>query len=154
MCETGQERFRTLASSYYHKIQGVVLVYDVTRRETFDSLDGWNREVDVNTDGAPVVRVLVGNKIDESDKRQVSRKEGEAWAHEHSMLFVESSAKTRAGIQQVFLETIMRILDNSALVQSAAGGQSTVLGASSANASSTKGGADSNENGEANSGCC
>ena len=127
----------------------------MTRRETFDSLDGWNREVDVNTDGAPVVRVLGGNKIDESDKRQVSRKEGEAWAHEHSMLFVESSAKTRAGIQQVFLETIMQILDNSALVQSAAGGQSTVLGASSS-ASNSKGNVDSssNENGEENSGCC
>jgi Ras-related protein Rab-18 len=146
---TGQERFRTLASSYYHKIQGVVLVYDVTRRETFDSLDGWNREVDVNTDGAPVVRVLVGNKIDESDKRQVSRKEGEAWAHEHSMLFVESSAKTRVGVQQVFLETIMRILDNTALVQSAAGVQSTVLSAASAGKSTDDGTKE-----EGNGGCC
>ena len=123
----GQERFRTLTASYFHKVQGLILVYDVTKRESFDSLNMWNNEIDVNTDGAPVVRVLVGNKIDEVEHRQVTRREGEAWAHEHSMIFIESSAKTRTGIHQVFMECIMQILDNSALVQSSLSSGGTVL---------------------------
>ncbi|KAH9261018.1 hypothetical protein BASA81_000722 [Batrachochytrium salamandrivorans] len=97
----GQERFRTLTASYFHKVQGLILVYDVTRRETFDNLEMWNQEIDVNTDGSPVVRILVGNKVDEAaGGRQVSKREGEQWAQQHSMLFVESSAKTRTGVSQ------------------------------------------------------
>lgn len=120
----GQERFRTLTASYFHKVQGLILVYDVTRRETFDSLAMWNNEIDTNTDGSPVVKVLVGNKIDNSEHRQVARREGEAWAHEHSMIFIEASAKTRAGIQQVFMECIRQILDNSVLLQGSSTGTS------------------------------
>ena len=146
----GQERFRTLTASYFHKVQGLILVYDVTRRETFDSLSMWNNEIDVNTDGAPVVRVLVGNKIDDAEHRQVSRREGEQWAQEHSMLFIECSAKTRAGIQQVFLECIMQILDNAALVQSSLSGTGTVLSAQPAKG--VKG--SSEEADEGGSSCC
>ena len=124
-------------------MQGIVLVYDVTKRETFENLNMWNKEIDINTDGAPVVRVLVGNKIDESDKRQVSRKEGEGWAHEHSMLFIESSAKTRVGIQQVFNECIMQILDNAALVHSSAGAAGTVLAGKGQGGEQTEGAAES-----------
>lgn len=147
----GQERFRTLTASYFHKVQGLILVYDVTKRETFDSLNMWNREIDVNTDGAPVVRVLVGNKIDDAEHRQVARREGEAWAQEHSMLFIEASAKTRAGIQQVFMECIMQILDNSVLVQSSMSGGGTVLAAKGA---SKSGEAQHEPTDEASSSCC
>lgn len=113
----GQERFRTLTASYFHKVQGLILVYDVTRRDTFDNLEMWNQEIDVNTDGSPVVRILVGNKVDEAaGGRQVSKREGEQWAQQHSMLFVESSAKTRTGVSQVFMECIHQILDNQLLV--------------------------------------
>lgn len=144
----GQERFRTLTASYFHKVQGLILVYDVTKRESFDSLSMWNREIDINTDGAPVVRVLVGNKIDDADHRQVSRREGEAWAHEHSMIFIEASAKTKAGIQQVFTESIMQILDNPALVHGATAGGSTLLSATPAK------GAQQKSTEEEASGCC
>lgn len=118
----GQERFRTLTASYFHKVQGLILTYDVTSRESFEHLGMWNDEIEANVDGSPVVKVLVGNKIDEPEKRQVSKKEGEMWAREHSMIFIEASAKNRVGIQQVFMECVRQILDRPGLLAPAAGG--------------------------------
>lgn len=112
----GQERFRTLTASYFHGLHAVIIVYDVTRRETFDKLPSWVEEVDRNTHG-PVVRVLVGNKVDQAESRQVTRKEGELWAQERGMMFVESSAKTKHGVQQVFMECFRQVLDSSILLQ-------------------------------------
>ena len=62
----GQERFRTLTSAYYRGAQGIILTYDVTRRETFEALNVWLQEVDVYSPGGGtnVVKLLVGNKID------------------------------------------------------------------------------------------
>ncbi|KAF0682791.1 Aste57867_25090 [Aphanomyces stellatus] len=116
----GQERFRTLTSSYYRGAQGIVLVYDVARRDTFENLDTWLQEVQVYSpaNGRDVVKLLVGNKIDK--ERAVSRKEGEAWARTKGMLFVESSAKTKTGIQQVFNEVVQKILDNPSLLSNTA----------------------------------
>ena len=66
----GQERFRTLTSAYYRGAQGIILTYDVTRRETFEALNVWLQEVDVYSPGggANVVKLLVGNKIDKYPK--------------------------------------------------------------------------------------
>mmetsp|Transcript_18175 Transcript_18175/g.46160 ORF Transcript_18175/g.46160 Transcript_18175/m.46160 type:complete len:209 (-) Transcript_18175:448-1074(-) len=114
----GQERFRTLTSSYYRGAQGIVLTYDVTRRETFEHVAQWLDEVEQNTPGGrkDVVLVLCGNKIDLEGERKVSKREGEAWARERGMLFIETSAKTKLGIQQVFNEMILKILDSPALL--------------------------------------
>jgi Ras-related protein Rab-18 len=106
----GQERFRTLTASYYRGSQATILVYDVTRKETFDSLQHWYDEITHHTAQGKIVKILVGNKID-LEKRQVSRQEGEAFAREHGMMFIECSAKSRVGIQQVFMETVNQILD-------------------------------------------
>lgn len=116
----GQERFRTLTSSYYRGAQGIVLVYDVSRRDTFENLDLWLQEVEVYSPagGRNVVKLLVGNKIDK--ERVVSRKEAGAWARSKGMLFVESSAKTKIGIQQVFNEVVQKILDNPTLLANTA----------------------------------
>lgn len=117
----GQERFRTLTSSYYRGAQGIILTYDVTRRETFENLNQWLDEVGEYTPGGgkDVVKLLVGNKVDKED-RTVSRKEGEAWARQRGMLFIEASAKTRVGIQQVFQEVVEKIIDNPILLQNTA----------------------------------
>ncbi|KAE8897315.1 hypothetical protein PF002_g25256 [Phytophthora fragariae] len=116
----GQERFRTLTSSYYRGAQGIVLVYDVARRDTFENLDLWLQEVEVYSPagGRDVVKLLVGNKIDK--ERVVSRREAEDWARSKGMLFVESSAKTKIGIQQVFNEVVQKILENPALLSNTA----------------------------------
>ncbi|XP_064492337.1 ras-related protein Rab-18 isoform X2 [Pseudopipra pipra] len=66
----GQERFRTLTPSYYRGAQGVILVYDVTRRDTFVKLDNWLNELETYCTRNDIVKMLVGNKI---DKRQVQK---------------------------------------------------------------------------------
>mmetsp|Transcript_4612 Transcript_4612/g.12052 ORF Transcript_4612/g.12052 Transcript_4612/m.12052 type:complete len:216 (-) Transcript_4612:765-1412(-) len=108
----GQERFRTLTSSYYRGAHGVVLVYDVTRTDSFENLEQWLKEVQLYSpnNGESVIKLLVGNKIDLD--RKVGRERAEAWARSHGMLFLEASAKTKMGIRQVFMEVVQKILDN------------------------------------------
>ena len=107
----GQERFRSLTSSYYRGAHGVILVYDVTRRETFDDLrETWLKELKVYADMDELVLMIVGNKIDLEEERQVSTEEGLAFARDYSALFMESSAKTRAGIKAIFEELTKKVL--------------------------------------------
>lgn len=114
----GQERFRTLTSSYYRGAQGVVMVYDVTRRDSFENLEQWLKEVKLYSpnNGEGVVKLLVGNKIDLKDNRKVSREEAEAWARSQGMLFLEASAKTRTGIKQCFMEVVHKIVEDPELL--------------------------------------
>lgn len=113
----GQERFRTLTSAYYRGAQGVILVYDVTDRGSFDHISEWLKEVDIFTTKENVVKVLVGNKIDLDARRMVSRQEGSDFARKHGMLFFEASAKTRNGVHAAFEELVEKILDSPALLE-------------------------------------
>lgn len=117
----GQERFRTLTSSYYRGAHGVVLVYDVTNRESFDHLlDTWLPELDTYTGNIKPIKMVVGNKIDRVSERVVNRQEGLKFAQEHGALFIESSAKTTVGVQQAFEELCLKVVETPELWQSAA----------------------------------
>jgi len=122
----GQERFRTLTSSYYRGAQGIILVYDVTRRETFDNLQQWLREVEVYTPGggSEVVKLLVGNKVD--CDAVVPRAEAADWARRAGMMFIESSAKASVGVSQAFDEIIDKILENPVLLASTTPGKKKI----------------------------
>ncbi|XP_021908684.1 ras-related protein RABC2a [Carica papaya] len=114
----GQERFRTLTSSYYRGAQGIILVYDVTRRETFTNLsDVWAKEVDLYSTNQDCVKMLVGNKVDRDTERAVSREEGMALAQEHGCLFLECSAKTRENVDQCFKELALKIMEVPSLLE-------------------------------------
>ncbi|KAJ1392207.1 Small GTPase superfamily [Sesbania bispinosa] len=107
----GQERFRTLTSSYYRGAQGIILVYDVTRRDTFTNLsEVWSKEVELYSTNQDCVKVLVGNKVDRDSERLVSREEGLALAEELGCLFFECSAKTRENVEQCFEELALKAL--------------------------------------------
>ncbi|PAV14921.1 ras-domain-containing [Pyrrhoderma noxium] len=110
----GQERFRTITSSYYRGAQGIVLVYDVANRETFDALPRWYSELETYVSSS-VVKILVGNKVDKEFSRQVSTSEGAAFAERMGSLFVEASAKTAVGVRQAFTDVVERILDTPEL---------------------------------------
>ncbi|XP_059646806.1 ras-related protein RABC2a-like [Cornus florida] len=114
----GQERFRTLTSSYYRGAQGIILVYDVTRRETFTNLsDVWAKEVDLYSTNQDCVKMLVGNKVDRESERAVSREEGIALAKEHGCLFLECSAKTRENVEQCFEQLALKIMEVPSLLE-------------------------------------
>ena len=84
----GQERFRTLTSSYYRGAQGVIFVYDISRRETFENLaEIWAREVDMYGTVRDCVKIVIGNKSDKEAERAVSKDEAREFARENGCLF-------------------------------------------------------------------
>ncbi|GAA5942251.1 uncharacterized protein JCM15063_002949 [Sporobolomyces koalae] len=121
----GQERFRTLTSSYYRGAQGVILVYDITARDTFDSLSSWISELDTFAGTGPasrqVVRMIVGNKVDKEFNRTVSYQEGLDFATSRNppWLFMECSAKKGgediSGDAGIFGKVVDQIVDTPAL---------------------------------------
>ncbi|KAJ2851331.1 Ras- protein Rab-18 [Coemansia brasiliensis] len=122
----GQERFRTLTSSYYRGAQGVILVYDVSSRETFEHLSNWMEELNTYCSNNDVVKMVVGNKIDKEAERQVTRKEGAEYARKHQTLFLECSAKTKIGVQQAVEELVNKIVDTPSLWRKSSPNKGTV----------------------------
>lgn len=98
----GQDRFRTITKSYYRGSNGIIVVYDITDRESFDQVTHWMGEVD-NHAAAEVCRLLVGNKADLEDKRAVKTEEGEALARQYGIPFMETSAKASQGVDDMFM---------------------------------------------------
>lgn len=106
----GQEKFRSITRSYYRGTTGALLVYDITRRETFDHLTEWLDDCHRYSQ-SNIVIMLIGNKCDLDDKRQVSREEGEAFAREHGLHFLETSAKTDENVDAAFISTAKDIFE-------------------------------------------
>ena len=114
----GQERFRTLTSSYYRGAHGVILVYDVTSRDSFDSVRTvWMRELQTYANPDEMVLMLVANKIDKAAERTVSTAQGQDFAKDLSALYMECSAKTKVGIQNAFEELVQTILHSPRMLQ-------------------------------------
>ncbi|KAJ6491575.1 ras-domain-containing protein [Mycena vulgaris] len=116
----GQERFRTITSSYYRGAQGIILVYDVSNRESFDALPRWYSELETYVSDK-VVKILVGNKVDKEFSRQVPTSEAQAFATRMDSLFVEASAKTSVGVKEAFTDVVERIMDIPELWDAAPG---------------------------------
>uniref|UniRef100_UPI00398F667B ras-related protein Rab-2-like n=1 Tax=Pristiophorus japonicus TaxID=55135 RepID=UPI00398F667B len=96
----GQESFRSITRSYYRGAAGALLVYDVTRRETFNHLTTWLEDARQHSSSNMVI-MLIGNKSDLESRRDVRKEEGEAFAREHGLVFMETSAKTSANVEEV-----------------------------------------------------
>ncbi|CAF3930740.1 unnamed protein product [Adineta steineri] len=105
----GQERFHTITTSYYRGATGIMLVYDVTQVRSFENIDKWLRNIDDHASD-DVVKMLIGNKCDMDDKRCITRSRGEALAREHSIPFLETSAKNNVNIEKAFFEMARLIL--------------------------------------------
>ncbi|XP_022058597.1 ras-related protein Rab-19-like [Acanthochromis polyacanthus] len=111
----GQERFRTITQSYYRSAHGAMIAYDITRRSTFDSVNHWIKEVELYG-AANVVLVLIGNKCDLEDERQVQFEEACNLAKERGILAaLETSAKESQNVEEAFLMMARELLSRNGL---------------------------------------
>ncbi|KAB2074756.1 hypothetical protein ES319_A07G172700v1 [Gossypium barbadense] len=107
----GQERFRAVTSACYRGAVGALIVYDITRRSSFDSIKRWLDELSTHCDTA-VARMVVGNKCDLENIRDVSVEEGKSLAEEEDLFFMETSALESTNVQTAFEVVIREIYNN------------------------------------------
>ncbi|KAJ8946428.1 hypothetical protein NQ318_014414 [Aromia moschata] len=97
----GQERFRTITTAYYRGAMGIMLVYDITNEKSFENIKNWIRNIEENA-SADVEKMLLGNKCELEEKRQVSKERGEQLAIEYGIKFIETSAKASIRVEDAF----------------------------------------------------
>ncbi len=104
----GQERFTSIITTYYKGAKGALLVYDITRKKTFDNIDNWLKElISINSNKMSVS--LIGNKSDLSLLRQVSKNDAQKKADKFGIKFYETSALDSSNIKKAFEDTIIDI---------------------------------------------
>ena len=106
----GQDRFRSITKNYYKGAHGIILLYDITDRRSFDNVKTWIEQIREEV-GDKVSIILVGNKIDEVDGRKVKTEEGEKVANEIGLSFFECSAKTGENIDMIFNEMVKKTVE-------------------------------------------
>ena len=107
----GQERFKNIQASYYKGANGILVVYDITNRESFEHLNSWLIEIEKNGN-KNVYKLLIGNKSDLEEKREIKKEEGEEFASINGLEFFETSAKTGQNVTEAFdclIKEIMKI---------------------------------------------
>ena len=104
----GQERFKNIIASYYRGAHGILLIYDVTDKESFKNLSNWLIEIEKNA-SKNVLKVLIGNKTDLEDKRVITYSQGKEFADSYGLKYIETSAKKNMNVNEAF-ETLGREL--------------------------------------------
>ena len=105
----GQEKFRSLSLNSIRHCDGVILMYDITNRNSFDSISKWVKDIyDVKEENFPLI--LIGNKYDLKDHRQVSEKEGLETAEKYKTLYFETSALEGINVEKSIDELLNKII--------------------------------------------
>lgn len=104
----GQERFRNITASYYRNCSAIIIVYDITSKDSFNKVSDWVEEVRRYVPSAPLL--LVGNKCDLEENRQVPKEDGEELAKRLGLIFLETSAKTSYNIEEAFQEMAQQLI--------------------------------------------
>ena len=101
----GQERYKVLAKNYFNKSDGFIIVYDITDTKTFYNVTDWIKQINESAPGN-VKSVLLGNKSDLKDMRQVNKEEGKELAKKFNLQFYETSAASGYNIENVFVDLV------------------------------------------------
>ena len=104
----GQERFRSIAKAYFRNAVGVVLVFDITERKTFDDINMWLNDVHALCDPSAII-ILIGNKGDLSESRTVTLAEAEQFAQHHQLTYLETSALNGTNVREAFVNVATTI---------------------------------------------
>ena len=108
----GQERFKNITASYYRGGNGILLIYDITDRDSFTNLTSWLIEIEKNAN-KNVFKLLIGNKNDLESERKVTTEEGKEFADSNGMKFIETSAKTADKVYEAFELLTKEIIKNN-----------------------------------------
>jgi len=100
----GQEKFRTLAPLYYREAQAAIVVYDITKKDTLSTAKGWVTELQLQIPDESVKIVIIGNKIDLDNQREVNREQAIQYVEEKGFSHFEVSAKTGSAVHSIFKE--------------------------------------------------
>jgi len=104
----GQERFKAIARGYYRGAVGALIVFDITKAETFKNVETWLGELNKYSD-PDITLMMVGNKSDMKSMREVSTQDATKYAKEHNLLYIETSAKDGEQINEAFQQTMQEI---------------------------------------------
>ena len=107
----GQERFKSLTKNFFKNAQGVILVYDVTNKETFNNLKNWISSTKENVSSDKNLKaIIIGNKIDLVSSREVNKQEAEELAKSFNYSYFETSAKRNSGIDEAIKNIMLQVL--------------------------------------------
>ena len=106
----GEERFRTITTSYYKGAQAIIVVFDITDRDSFEHVKNWMADVDKFAKEG-VLRILCGNKCDLEHQRKISKEEGKELASKYGIQYIETSAKDTTNIEELFFNTTETFLN-------------------------------------------
>ena len=97
----GQERYKAITSAYYKGAKGAFIVYDITRKGTFESVDKWVSDLKASAD-KKITLLLIGNKCDLEDQRQITKEEAEQKAKSFEVAYLETSALSGENLEKAF----------------------------------------------------
>ena len=113
----GQERYKAITRAYYKGAKGAFIVYDITRKETFDDVDKWRNEL-ISSCNQEITVMLIGNKCDLEDQREISKEQGEEKAKSFGFSFLETSALSGENLEKGFQMLIEEIYQKYKVEQS------------------------------------
>ena len=111
----GQERFKSIAATYLKKANGIILAYDITRKKTFENIQNWYDEM-LEENHKEIPTILIGNKSDMKEKREISKEQGEEMAKKFKLEnhFYETSCENGENVEKAFNDLVMQVYEKYA----------------------------------------
>jgi len=106
----GTTRYNSITPNYYRNVDGILLVFDITNKKSFEMISFWIKEVNEKTDVGKIDLLLVGNKVDMEDDREVTKENANKLAQDIGIVYFETSAKSFEGTKVAFDQLVAKIL--------------------------------------------